>query len=168
MVPRKIDSQTTITYLIAQVTGAMVAGVVLWFVISPANDLQGSYGATRLAPNVDLFQGLVIELILTFFLVSTVSQAAAYENKPDQGAITPLLIGFTLAAAILAGGALTGASLNPARTLGPELANILGGGTSALTDPTLFINLIGVYMIGIFAGGILAGLLHSKVFSPDN
>jgi glycerol uptake facilitator-like aquaporin len=85
---------------------------------------------------------------LTFFLVSTVYQAAVYGKV---GNIAAIAIGFTLAASILFGGPLTGASLNPARTLGPALV------TGDMTD-ILF------YMIGIFGGGAIAGLVHVALF----
>jgi glycerol uptake facilitator-like aquaporin len=51
------------------------------------------------------------------------------------------------------GGALTGASLNPARTVGPAVV-------AGEFDAILF------YLVGIFGGGAVAGFLHSTFFKP--
>ena len=58
---------------------------------------------------------------MTFFLVSVVFQAAVHGKA---GNLAGVAIGFTLLASITAGGTYTGASLNPARTLGPALSTI--------------------------------------------
>jgi glycerol uptake facilitator-like aquaporin len=94
----------------------------------------------------------VFEAILTFFLVSAVYQAAVYGKA---GNLAGVAIGLTLAFSIIAGGVYTGASLNPARTLGPAL--VAGDLSYALP-----------YLVGIFAGGIIAGLVHTHVFKPEN
>ncbi len=128
-------------YIVAQFIGGIVAAFALVALLpSPYN-----YGATTgLLTQNNIVQAMVIEAILTFFLVSTIWQAAVYKKAGD---FAPIAIGFTLVASILAGGVYTGASLNPARTLGPALAS----GDLSYVIP---------YFIGIFAGGILAGLLH--------
>ncbi len=88
---------------------------------------------------------------MTFFLVSTVFQAAAFGKA---GNLAGVAIGLTLGASILAGGTYTGASLNPARTLGPAL---IAGHLDYLIP----------YLIGIFAGGIVAGLVQANLFKSD-
>jgi aquaporin Z len=92
--------------------------------------------------------GVVIELILTFFLVNTVLNAGV-SGKATHSA--GLAIGLTLTFAILMGGPLTGASLNPARTLGPALA------AGIWSDAWL-------YFVGPIAGGALAAILYRGVF----
>ena len=87
--------------------------------------------------------GLVLEPILTFFLVNTVMNAGISGKATIPAG---LAIGLTLTFCILMGGPLTGASLNPARTLGPAVA------TGNFAD-------IWLYLVGPIAGGILAGLL---------
>jgi aquaporin TIP len=64
-------------------------------------------------------------------------------------------IGLVLAMDILAGGALTGASMNPARTFGPALA---------MND----LSYLWMYIVGPLAGGGIAGLLYENVFVPTN
>ncbi|KAA3648734.1 MAG: hypothetical protein DWQ07_00625 [Chloroflexi bacterium] len=125
-------------YWIAQFLGATVAAAGLWFILSggAANGL----GQTVLAEGITLPQGLVLEAILTFLLVNAVLQTAVKERA---GNLAGLAIGLTLVAAILMGGPLTGASLNPARTFGP-----------ALFTGTL--DVFWVYVVGTFAGAAAA------------
>ena len=63
--------------------------------------------------------GMVLEAILTFFLVNTVMNAGISGKATIPGG---LAIGMTLTFCILMGGPLTGASLNPARSIGPAVA----------------------------------------------
>ncbi len=158
LVGKKIDVQDAIFYLIMQLFGGIAAGILLFIVITPTDGF--TYGATQLAADVELYQGFLIEMILTFFLASSVYQAAVYQKG---GSITPLIIGFTLAAAIMMGGNLTGASLNPARTLGPLISQLLNG----TMELTRWINFLIVYCGGTVSGGILAALLHNFYFTPE-
>jgi aquaporin Z len=63
------------------------------------------------------------------------------------GNLAPVAIGMTLAFAILMGGPLTGASLNPARTIGPAVA------TGNYRD-------LWVYLVGPALGGLAAAALY--------
>jgi len=141
-VSREIETTKAVAYIIVQLLGGIVAGFLLGFLLSG----QGtSLGATVLAVGVTPVQGLIIELILTFFLVNSVLNAGVSNRA---GIMAPVAIGLTLAFSIMMGGNLTGASLNPARTLGPGLAS------GNMAD-------IWLYFVGPIAGGILAGLLYT-------
>jgi MIP family channel proteins len=140
-----IKAGRAIAYLIAQFVGGAIAGYAIGFLLLE----PGNYGQTVNAVGVP--RGLVIEAVLTFFLVSTVYQAAVYGKA---GNLAPLAIGFTLGASILFGGPLTGASLNPARSFGPALA---GGGLADFWP----------YLVGPVVGGLLAGALHNWVFTDN-
>lgn len=140
---------------IAQIVGALVAG---FLVVAVANgtgiaEYAGVAGETTgvLTANSLVLAG-VVELILTFILVTVVYQAAVYGKA---GNLAGIAIGFTLAGCIAAAGTLTGASLNPARTLGPAIA----GGN---------FDYVPVYLIAIFAGGILAGVVNTLFLKPTN
>ncbi|HMD80954.1 MAG TPA: aquaporin, partial [Anaerolineales bacterium] len=84
-----------------------------------------------------------VEALLTFFLVTTVLHTAVAGKA---GPMAGWAIGTTLAIAILAGGPLTGASLNPARTFGPALF------TGSFTDPMTYL----IYFAGPIIGAALA------------
>jgi MIP family channel proteins len=147
LVGGKLGITRAIFYWVAQFVGAIIAAVVLNIIVSgAAADGQTTGSLTAGTP----WSAALFEAVLTFFLVSTVYQAAVYGKAGNAAGIA---IGFTLAGSILAGGTYTGASLNPARTFGPA---VVAGDLSYLVP----------YLVGIFGGGIIAGLVHSIVFKP--
>ncbi|MBI2861436.1 MAG: aquaporin [Chloroflexi bacterium] len=138
-----------IAYIVAQLIGATLAGLML-LVVFPSNVYQKvSLGATLLAPEIGFWTGVLIEAVLTFFLVFTVFATAVDPRGPKS--IAGFGIGLVLAFDILAAGPLTGASINPARTFGPALA----GGYWA--------NHL-VYWIGPIVGGVVAALIYELAF----
>lgn len=139
----KVDSQRLWQFMVAQVLGSLAACAILLIVLPT----PGNLGQTVPAAGINELDIFLIEALLTFFLVSAVYQNGVYGVGEVS---TPLFIGLTLGAAILFGGPLTGASLNPARTLGPAL---LGEDMQGLTE-------VLVYLAAIFTGGALAGFVH--------
>jgi MIP family channel proteins len=108
---KKIDDQTLGYYIGAQLTASLCAALLLSIMLAgTAFDI----GSTRVNDSLSLFQGFLVEVVLTFFLAWTVLSTA---SKPW----APVAIGTCLTVCILFGGPLTGASLNPARSLGPCL-----------------------------------------------
>jgi aquaporin Z len=112
---KQIDAITAVAYIVVQLIGGILGAFALRSVLGGA---ASGLGATVLAPNVTPVQGFVVELLLTFFLVNTIFNTAV--NK-KAGNHAPIAIGLTLTFALLMGIPLTGASLNPARTLGPAI-----------------------------------------------
>jgi len=150
----------TAWFIVVQCIGGIVAALTLVAVFPPENaavasflgDASYNYGQTTgFLTQGSPWTAAIYEAILTFFLVSAVFQAAVYARA---GKLVGVAIGFTLAASILAGGPATGASLNPARTLGPALA---AGDTSYLLP----------YFLGLFGGGIIGGLVHGTVLKVE-
>lgn len=134
---KKIEWKDAVFYWIAQVLGAVLAAAFLVLVLGDI-----SAGATTFDGNPLI--AVLLEAVLTFFLVNAVFQAAV---KGSAGKHAGLVIGLTLTAMILVGGPVTGASLNPARTFGPAL----------------FTGTLGqfwVYVVGPAVGGILAALYY--------
>ena len=150
LVAGKIPVVKSILYWVAQFGGAIIGAIMLSFLISGA---PGSpYGqAIGVMTGTNLTYSALIEGIATFIFVTIIYQVAV---NGKAGNLAPLVIGLALAAIILAVGAYTGASLNPARTLGPALA---AGDLSYVP----------AYFIGIFAGGILAGLFNGYLYKPE-
>ena len=136
---------TGVYYWVAQLVGATIAGLVLLGVVGGQAVANGT---PNLAPNVSVGTGILVEVVLTFFLVLVIFGTAVDERAPKS--IFPLAIGLTIALDIMGGGPLTGASMNPSRTFGPALA-------SGMWSNHL------VYWIGPLIGGGLAALLQHYV-----
>ncbi len=160
LVGGKQDARKTAIFIVAQCIGGIIAALVLISVFPQDNAAVAgflgehayNFGQTKGFLTDDaVWTAAAYEGILTFFLASAVMQAAAFGRA---GALAGVAIGLTLAASIFAGGPATGASLNPARTLGPALV----AGESAYLLP---------YFVGLFAGGIVGGLVHGYVLNPD-
>jgi aquaporin TIP len=134
--------------VLAQLVGGVLGGLLAKASIGGASIAPG---IPALANGVGFWQGVLVEAILTFFLVAVVF-GTAIDNRFG-ARIGGLAIGFTVALDILAGGPITGAAMNPARWFGPALAQ----GTF---PDTL------VYILGPVAGGVLAGLLWHHVLMP--
>lgn len=150
----KIDAARAFSYIVFQIVGGIVGALVLRWVLGGA---ETGLGRTALASGLQVGNatititptvGLVLEAILTFFLVNAVMNAGISGKATIPGG---LAIGLTLTFCILMGGPLTGASLNPARSIGPAVA-------------TGNFDNLWVYLIGPALGGVLAGLLYKTIF----
>lgn len=135
-------------YIAAQLIGAVVAGFMLRMVFPAATWQVVNLGTPGLSPGVSVGTGILVETVLTFFLVMVV-YGTAIDERGTWKAIGGFGIGFTVLCDILMGGPLTGASMNPARTFGPALA------------AGYWANHI-VYWIGPLLGGVLAGLVYGR------
>ena len=150
LVAGEIQFTAAIGYWIVQFAGGILGALVLKTVLPVAGDLGVTILTTTEAGGaftVTPIQGLFVEIILTFFLVNTILNTAV---SGKGGNFAGLAIGLTLVLAILMGGPLTRASLNPARTLGPAIAS----GTYTH---------IWLYFVGPFVGAVLAALLYIGV-----
>ena len=151
LITRRIAPILGAAYLAVQFLGAVAAALILKW-IYPTNVADAAkLGAPQLNPEITAGAGLVLEAIMTFFLVWVVFATAA----DPRGAFTIVAgfaIGLTIAADILIGGPLTGAAMNPARAFGPELVQnywsnawiwyigpLLGGGLAALAYELLYL-----------------------------
>ena len=150
----KIDAARAVSYIVFQTVGGIAGALALRWVLGGTGT---GLGMTQLATSLEVkgttisiapVVGLVLEAILTFFLVNAVMNAGISGKATIPGG---LAVGLTLAFCILMGGPLTGASLNPARSIGPAVA------TGDFTN-------LWVYLVGPALGGIVAGLLYKTVF----
>jgi len=148
LVTRRIEPLMGMLYIVAQLLGALLAAYALkgLFPSDVANATR--LGGQALALDVTFTKGVFAEAIATFFLVFAVFATAVDPHAPKVGGFA---IGLTVAADILAIGPLTGASMNPARSLGPA---VVSGQYEAQ----------GVFWIGPLLGGIVAALLYDSLF----
>lgn len=147
---RRIAPSLAVVYWSVQFAAAAVAAALLrWLYAEPARK-AAKLGAPVLGGGVSHWQGLVIEMVLTFFLVWVVFATAADPGGAFKS-IAGLAIGFTITLDILMGGPLTGAAMNPARAFGPELIQ------RQWSDAW-------VWYVGPFVGGALAALAYEWLY----
>jgi MIP family channel proteins len=150
VVTRRIAPSLAVVYWSMQFAAAASAAALLrWFYPESARRLA-NLGAPGLAGGVSVWQGLVIEIVLTFFLVWVIFATAADPGGSFKS-IAGLAIGLTITMGVLMGGPLTGAAMNPARAFGPELLSRHWGDAW-------------VWYVGPFVGGALAALAYDTLY----
>jgi len=146
----KLDATTAGFYVVAQLVGALL-GALLVTAVLPGGSVHAMLaGAPQLGASVTFMQGIWLEAVLTFFLVTAVFGTAV---SPEAPKIAGFGIGLAIFVDALIGGNLTGAMMNPARALGPAIvAHALEGQA--------------VYWIGPLLGAGIAALLWRAVLLP--
>ncbi len=124
-------------YIIAQLVGSTLAVLLLWAIFGKV----GMLGATEPGPGIADWQALLIEFFLTAGLVSTILGTAS--RAQNLGPISAFGVGAYIILAGLWSSPISGASMNPARSFGPDLV---------LLDFSNY----WVYIVGPIAGGLLA------------
>jgi len=147
LVARKISRKEAVVYIIAQIIGAVIAALVVYSIFG--SEMSAS---VTLPSDDNVIRALILETVMTFTLVYVVLATTTSMNFK----IVPLAglaIGFTLGLNVMFGGAITGGSLNPARSFGPALV---------MFD----FNYQWIYWVAPIAGGLVAAgvykLLNTK------
>jgi aquaporin Z len=150
-----------ISYVIAQVVGALAGAIVLYIILSgKAEGWNGGLGQNGWGPGYlgqyNLLSAFIFEVVATFlFLVCILGVT----QKAGATQFAGLAIGLTLVAIHIVGINVTGVSVNPARSLGPAIVGV-GTKPAALGQVWLFIiaPLIGAGIAGTLfkPGGILS------------
>ncbi len=158
-----------IPYWIAQVLGAFVAALILFYVYQGAisNALGGAaLSATNVSqvggvfytspkPFVGTFGAFMDEFVGTALLLGLILAIVDGRNQPVQANLNPLIIGFLIVAIGASFGLNSGYAINPARDFGPRLwMAIAGGGTGALNDYTW------IPIVAPLLGGAFGALLY--------
>ena len=135
-------------YVVAQIVGGIAGAAVLYGFLK-----LGDFATTNMGQN---FFGeftwcgaFIIEVVLTMVFVTVIMGVTGKKGNDNNAG---LVIGFTLVLVHILGIALTGTSVNPARSLGPAL--FVGG--DALKE-------VWVFLVAPLVGGALAAL-YSKAF----
>jgi MIP family channel proteins len=147
----RLPASSGVAYAISQLVGASVAAFFLTAVFPQTVRITTALGTPALGFGVTQGTGIVVEAILTFFLVLVVFGTAVDARGPR--AAGGLFIGLTITMDVLLGGPLTGAAMNPARAFGPALFS------GAWNNHW-------VYWIGPLLGGGVAGLLYHTIYRP--
>ena len=148
-----------LVYWVAQFAGGVLAAFALQAAVGVVNAQAFSAAQTTGVLTTDFpYYATAVEALLTFFLVTTILHTAV-DGKA--GPFAGWAIGASLTIAILAGGPLTGASLNPARTFGP--AAVLG----AARDGMLYLIYFGGPLLGAAIAVGIYRLLRASADTED-
>jgi MIP family channel proteins len=147
----RISARRAVTYVIAQLIGALIAGLALRAVFAEPVWGPSAVGTPALGPGIGIAPGIAIEAVLTAVLLFAVFGTAIDPRAPKIGG---LAIGLAIAADILMGGPLTGAAMNPARWFGPAVA-------SGHLDNWL------VWIVGPLLGAAVAAAIYRGVLAED-
>jgi aquaporin Z len=131
-------------YIVAQFLGAFAASVA-WLALAGRAAL--SLGASHPGSHFGSADAVITEAVCTFALVLTILMTA--QNEGAVGKQAAVAVGFIVAACGFAAGPVSGASMNPARTLAPQ---ILAGTTA---------NVWWIYVVGPLAGACVAVGAHT-------
>ena len=145
MMMRKDTSPSDLVgYLIAQVAGALLAAGLVFYVAGWAVEDT----ITRVSPDLDVIPALIVEAVLTAIFVMVILRTTARHQKA-----APLAISLALVAIHLAAIPVSGASVNPARSLGPAIV------AGDFTD-------IWIYIVGPGIGAVV-GFYFDKFINTD-
>ena len=146
---KKISFGECFYYIIAQISGGFFGSILV------AICSQGNFD--NLCPNtyVDYNNWSTIscyccEFILTFILVSVIFASTVKKNNFEN--LTGFIVGITLYFLGITGNNVSGASLNPARSIGPAIISELIGDNKPIKQ-------LWVYIFGPICGGVTAGLV---------
>lgn len=153
LVTGKINAPWAGIYIVVQILGATAAAAALAVIYPDLGDIGRNNpginnGVPSVSPDAGLLGAFVLEVVLTFFLVWVIFGTAVDWRTPK--AITGLAIGLTITMDIFAGGAISGAVMNPARALGPAI--VQGDFTN-----------VWLWIVAPIVGGALAALVYQYV-----
>lgn len=154
----KFPWKEVVPYVVAQLIGATFAALLNASIVGETLAVQAFLGATY--PNESLadyginptFAALICEIVITFILVLTILSVT---EKEAPSGFAGLAIGLILGMNVMIAANISGGSMNPARTLGPQLVLLLLGESPATAFESAW-----VYWIGPLFGGFLAALVH--------
>lgn len=141
-IARHFPLREVIPYWIAQITGGIAAISLLFFLLP----FGQTFGAT--VPIIPLLQALVLEIVLTFFLMFVIMAVAT--DTRAVGAIAGVAIGATVMLGAFIGGPLTGASMNPARSIAPAIAEMK-------------LEFLWIYILGPMIGAVSAAVFYEWI-----
>ncbi|MCC6055853.1 MAG: aquaporin [Desulfurococcaceae archaeon] len=143
-------------YIAAQIIGSVIAGLCLYGMY-PGVGKAVHFGSTLPGPGVSDGAAVVIEILLTMWLLFVIMGVAVDKRAPPGWA--GFTIGMIVAADIWIAGPLTGASMNFARSLGPAIAAAMAGDILPLSK-------VWIYLVGPIIGGIIGAALYEYIFRP--
>ena len=145
----EVEKLKALQYIIAQILGGVLASVVLyWLMFENIASLEQVHYLGATLPNGSIGQSFVFELILTFILMLVISASAVHGKAIKDFA--GLAIGLTVGLEAMFAGPITGASMNPARSIAPA---VVSGQLEHLW----------LYIVAPIIGAIIAAIVFVKL-----
>lgn len=113
LISGRFKLQLLLPYIVFQISGAVLASMLLQFLFPENRNL----GAT--IPAGSLMQSFVLECILSFLLMLVILRVT--NGSKEEGMLAGIAIGATVGLEALFAGPISGASMNPARSLAPGI-----------------------------------------------
>jgi len=154
----KFSWKEVLPYIIVQLFGATFAALVNSSIVGETLAVQSSLGATYPSRTLSMYgvnptqAALICEIVITFILVLTI---LCVTEKEAPSGFAGLAIGLILGMNVTIALNISGGSLNPARTFGPQLVLVF-----LRTPLSTAFDSAWVYWIGPIVGGLLAALAH--------
>lgn len=150
VITRRISLRLAAVYWVTQLVAAIAGAALLNFVLPTAATDSIKLGVPTLGQGITSGHAVVVEAVLTFFLVWVVF-ATAVDPRGAFKQLAGLPIGLTITFGVLLSGAMTGGAMNPARAFGPQL---IGNHWSHWW----------VWYLGPFAGGAVAAVVYELLY----
>jgi aquaporin Z len=112
---KKFPLKEVLKYIIAQCLGAILAAIIL-LILFPDNEFLGTT-----LPKIDVWRVFLFEVILTFFLMLVIINVST--GSKESGIMAGIAIGGVVWLEAQFAGPITGASMNPARSIGPAIVS---------------------------------------------
>ena len=147
---KELNGKETVGYILAQLLGATIGAWLLRILFIPENkqaEALAYYGATL--PHGPLWQSFVFETILSFILMLVIYGSAVHGKAIKSFA--GIAIGFTVGVEALFAGPITGASMNPARSIAPALVS-------------MHLDALWIYIVAPMLGMQLATWVYTKLW----
>jgi aquaporin Z len=113
---RRFEGRWVAPYIVSQVAGALLASLTLRLLF-PANAMLGAT-----LPAGGAIQSFVLEAILSFLLMFVILSVST--GSKEKGVLAGVAVGSVIALEALFAGPISGASMNPARSLAPALVSL--------------------------------------------
>lgn len=149
MLTNRVSIANGVSYVIAQLIGGTLGALAVGILLGSGLGKGAGTLGTQALGGMSVLQAMGIEIVLTALLVLVVFGAAM--DRRGARAAAPLAIGLAIAAGYMVGVPTAGASMNPARALGPAL--IANDWTN-----------IWAYIAGPLVGAAIAGLTYHHAF----
>jgi glycerol uptake facilitator protein len=151
---KRFPSGEVAGYIVSQCIGAAAGSLLFFLTVGSGGVTIGGLGATAPFPGIGYGQAILVEVIATFVLMLVIMGVGVDKRAPP--GFAGLIIGLTVAGMITMAGNISGASLNPARTFGPYLLDLLLGGANLWA-------FFPIYVIGPIIGALLAAFFYDRI-----